>query len=77
MDRAKIPATLTDDESLIGLIEERYGSERWMFIPNTLHLEELYVSADLRDELSVHPLCSVADKPTEMSFSDRRLQLFA
>jgi hypothetical protein len=76
MDRAKIPATLADDEPLIELVKERYGPERWMFIPNTLHLEELYVSADLCDELASHPLCSVADQPTELTFREGRLRLF-
>lgn len=77
MDRAKIPATLADDQSMVELIEKRYGNQRWMFIPNTLHLEELFVSADLHDELSMHPLCQVANDPSELSFQNGRLQLFA
>ena len=72
MERAKIPATIETDEELIRLIEQRYGSERWMFIPNTLHLDELYISEDLRDEVSAHPLCEVDDAPIELCFNDGR-----
>ncbi|MGN6548055.1 MAG: lactate racemase domain-containing protein [Aureliella sp.] len=75
MDRAKIPATLPDDEALIGLVADRYGTERWMFIPNTLHLGELYVSEDLKDELANHPLCRVEEEPIELTFRDGRHQL--
>jgi hypothetical protein len=75
MDRAKIPATLDDDQHLVELLAERFGTHRWMFIPNTLHLERLYVSADLRDQLRHHPLCEVADQPTRLTFRDGRHQL--
>lgn len=76
MDRAKIPATLKDDEAVIATIAERFGCQRWMFIPNTLHLEELYVSEDLRDELANHPICRVEPTPTPLTFVDGRCQLF-
>lgn len=75
MDRAKIPATLENDEALIQLIAERFGTERWMFIPNTLHLGQLYVSADLCSELSRHPLCEVSTVPTDLRFAAGRHQL--
>lgn len=75
MDRAKIPATLPDDESLIRLVADRYGVARWMFIPNTLHLGELYVSEDLREELARHPLCRVEEDPVELTFREGRHQL--
>ncbi len=75
MDRAKIPATLPDDETVIGKIRDRYGDQRWMFIPNTLHLESLYVSEDLRDEIAAHPLCQVDSQPIALTFRDGTLQL--
>ena len=75
MERAKIPATLDNDEELIDAIAKRYGSERWMFIPNTLHLEDLYATPDLRDELASHPACRVDDKPVELTFQNGRHQL--
>jgi hypothetical protein len=75
MDRAKIPATVGDDESLMSMIADRYGDRRWMFIPNTLHLESLYVSEDLREELLQNPKCRVADHPVPLTFRDGRHQL--
>jgi len=73
MDRAKIPATLDTDEVLIQTIAERYGTSRWMLIPNTLHLEELLVSADLCDELAASPRCRVEPKPVPLRFRNGQL----
>lgn len=75
MDRAKIPATLADDETLVRVIAERYGEHRWMFIPNTLHLDQLYVTGDLLHELSRKPGCSVGQHPEELRFGSGRLDL--
>ena len=77
MGRAKIPATLADDQELIEKILSRYGDRRWMFIPNTLHLGQLYASTDLRAELEAHPLCEVAPEPVELTFKAGQHQLFA
>ncbi len=68
MDRAKIPATVSDDETLIRMISDRYGEHRWMLIPNTLHLDTLYVSGDLCDELQRNPVCRVAKETTPLCF---------
>ncbi len=76
MDRAKIPATLPDDEAVVNTIAERFGSERWMFIPNTLHLEKLFVTADLVDELSASAICRIDPQPVDLTFRDGRMQLF-
>jgi hypothetical protein len=75
MMRAKIPPALADDEELLTALAGRYGETRWLFIPNTLHLETLYASADLRDELTAHPLCTVDSEPIELTFSAGRQQL--
>ena len=75
MGRLKIPATLADDAVLIEKVRNRYGERRWMFIPNTLHLEELYVSEDLREEVEDHPLCEIDPEPVELTFSGGRHQL--
>jgi hypothetical protein len=75
MERAKIPATIADDETLIAKMRERFGDRRWMFIPNTLHLDTLYVSEDLVDEISRNPICKVEDKPIELQFATGRQQL--
>ena len=73
MDRAKIPATLATDEVLIQTIAERYGTSRWMLIPNTLHLEELLVSADLCEELAASPRCRIEPKPVPLRFHNGHL----
>lgn len=70
MDRAKIPATLPDDETLIRTVEERFGSGRWMFIPNTLHLGELFVSEDLAAEIAANPVCRITGEPTNLMFEN-------
>lgn len=75
MDRAKIPATLDNDEVLVRTIADRYGVHRWMFIPNTLHLETLYVTADLCEELKEHPRCRVNSQPVPLCFRNGRHQL--
>jgi len=75
MERAKIPATLANDQQLIEKMTERYGTRRWMFIANTLHLDRLYVSEDLREEISAHPLCTVDPELIELTYADGRHQL--
>ena len=75
MERAKIPATVAEDETLVAKIRERYGDRRWMFIPNTLHLETLYVTEDLVDEISRNPICKVERAPVELEFAQGRQQL--
>lgn len=75
MERAKIPATLPTDEALIEKLAERYGRERWMFIDNTLHLETLYVSPDLRGEMEAHPGCTVDAGEVALTFRDGSSQL--
>ena len=76
MQRMAIPCTLKNDEELIDKIRERFGNNRWMFIPNTLHLEKIFVSEDLAKELQGHPRCRVSSTPTPLSFSNGRLSLF-
>jgi|ETNmetMinimDraft_26_1059896.scaffolds.fasta_scaffold49052_1 hypothetical protein len=68
MGRMKIPATLENDEALVETIAGKYGDARWMFIPNTLHLEQLYVSEDMRDEMGGHERCTVDPDPVELAF---------
>jgi len=75
MERAKIPATFTDDEELVDKIRGRFGDERWVFIHDTLHLGEMYVSGDLARELALHPSCSVDPAPVEISYEKGRHRL--
>jgi len=76
MQRMAIPCTLKDDEELIGKISERFGNSRWILIPNTLHLEKIFVSEDLAKELQGHPRCRISSTPTPLSFSNGQLSLF-
>jgi hypothetical protein len=75
MQRCKIPATLKDDETLVRTLVERFGFNRWMFIPNTLHLETLYVSGDLVGELGEHPGCRIESSPINLTFDHGKIQL--
>ena len=75
MGRVKIPATFKDDQELFEMIAGRYGEKGWMVIPNTLHLEALYASEDLREALEAHPLCTVDPEPVALTFEDGRHQL--
>jgi hypothetical protein len=75
MERAKIPATLPDDETVVRLLEERFGGRRWVLVHDTLHLDVLFVSEDLKPELESHPLCEVDPAPVDLSFTDGRHRL--
>jgi hypothetical protein len=75
MARGKIPATLDDDRQVVEKIANRYGTQRWMFIANTLHLDQLYVSEDLCDELARNPICQVEEEPVELTFAGGKHQL--
>jgi hypothetical protein len=75
MQRGKIPITLASDEELVRTIRERFGDARWMFIPNTLHLGQLYVTPDLAAELRQHPRCTVLAESHELRFEKAHLQL--
>ena len=75
MGRAKIPVTFRDDEELFERLAGRYGEDGWLVIPNTLHLETLYASPDLRDELAANPICEIEPEPVELTFSGGRHQL--
>ena len=49
-------------------MSERYGEQRWMFIPNTLHLETLFVSSDLARELADNENCEVRPDTITLDF---------
>jgi hypothetical protein len=75
MGRAKIPPTFRDDEELFQRLADRYGENGWIIIPNTLHLETLYASPDLRETIEANPICNVEPQPVELTFQNSRHQL--
>lgn len=75
MGRAKIPVTFDNDEQLVAMLSERYGTKRWLWIPNTLHLDTLYASDDLAAELAANPHCTVEPGSVELAFNEGRHQL--
>jgi hypothetical protein len=77
MRRMAIPCTLENDEVLVAKLMERYGDKSWMFIPNTLHLDTLFCSEDLAEELKTHPGCRVSSTPEPLTFCEGRLTLFS
>jgi hypothetical protein len=75
MGRVKIPITFDDDEELFIKIAGRFGEQRWLVIPNTLHLETLYASEDLRPALEANPICSIDPESVDLKFENGRHQL--
>jgi hypothetical protein len=75
MGRVKIPVSFRDDEELFGRLAERYGENGWMVIPNTLQLDTLYASMNLRESLSANPICTIEPEPIEVRFAEGRHQL--
>jgi hypothetical protein len=74
MGRVKIPIAFQDDEELFTKIAGRFGGKGWVIIPNTLHLETLYVSEDLRGAIEANPICTIDPEPVELRFSEGRHQ---
>lgn len=68
MRRMAIPCTLPNDQEVIARMRERYSDHRWIFIPNTLHLETLYVSPDLAEELARDSRCKVDPDAIALTF---------
>jgi len=77
MRRMAIPCTLENDREVVEKIRGRFGDRGWMFIPNTLHLETLYCSEDVADELRSHPRCKVSETPVPVEFTQGKLTLFS
>lgn len=66
--KAELPIVLPNDESVCNWLGEQQGESRWMLIPNTLHLGQLYVSTDLAEEIGQAPLCDREMHEIEMVF---------
>lgn len=73
LTRAAVPIVLDNDrEALKTALRSNWGVEperaRIVRIPNTLHLEYLYVSEPLLPEILNQPHIEVLGEPEEMSF---------
>ena len=75
MESVKMPVAFRDDQELFARLAERYGKHGWLVIPNTLHLETLYASPDLRAALEANPICTIDAEPAKLTFSSGRHQL--
>ena len=75
MLRAKIPVTMKDEKELVETISNRFGNKRWMWIPNTLHLETLYASPDLTDEIDAIDSLEILDNEVGLCFNNGRHNL--
>jgi hypothetical protein len=75
MQSVKIPLAFRDDQELFERLADRFGTHGWLVIPNTLHLETLYASPDLRGALEANPICRIDGQPVPVAFSGGRHQL--
>jgi hypothetical protein len=75
MGRIKVPFAFEDDQKLFETMISRYGDHGWLVIPNTLHLETLYATEDLRPALEANRICKIDPDPIELTFQDGRHQL--
>jgi len=75
LERAKVPMVLSDDrEALQTAIRCNWGvppeETRFVRIPNTLHLEHLYVSENLVEEALANSDAEVVSEPEDLRFDD-------
>lgn len=76
--QAGLPMTMPDDRTAIQTVVRTCLAEdparpRLLRIPNTLHLEWLYASEGMLDELAARPGIEIVGEPEEMRFEDGRL----
>lgn len=75
MDRIKMCHVAKDDADALQWCADRSGTDRWLVVPNTLHLGSIYASDALVEELAEHPLCTVEAETAEPEFVDGRMRL--
>lgn len=75
MDRIKMCHVAKDDSAALDWCAERSGTDRWLIAPNTLHLDSMYASEGLVDELQSNANCEVLDESVTPVYSDGKLQL--
>lgn len=75
MDRIRMCHVAADDEDAFRWCRERSGAARWLVVPNTLHLDSIYASEGLVEELAANPKCEVEGNAVEPEFAGGRLRL--
>ena len=75
MDRIKMCHVAADDQDAFRWCADRSGEERWLVVPNTLHLGSIYASEAVADELQQHSKCQVEGGTVEPTFKAGRMEL--
>jgi hypothetical protein len=75
MQRAEIHQIFETDEQLCEALAQLHGTNGWMIIPNTLHLERLLASPDVAAALVGHDRCQQGE-PLDLTFKNGQLQAF-
>lgn len=75
MDRIRMCHVAADDQEAMAWCGERSGTDRWLLVPNTLHLGTMYASESLAEELAANPKCEVASDVVELAFEEGRLRM--
>ena len=75
MDRIRMCHVAADDQDAFDWCRERSGTDRWLVVPNTLHLGSMFASEGLVEELAQHPKCTVEKTAVEPEFVNGRLRL--
>ncbi len=75
MDRIKMCHVARDDRDAFDWCAARSPGNRWLVVPNTLHLGSVYASEGLVEELAAHPRCEVTSKTVEPTFAQGRLKI--
>ena len=75
LERAKIPPVVENDRAAIeAAVRCNWGvaarETRFVRIPNTLHLQSLYVSENLVEEVLQHPGAEIVSEPGDLLFDD-------
>jgi len=73
LQRGKIPKVYKDEETLILGTLAQQGKTRWVFINNTLKLEQFYISEDLIEEIMLNKSCNIQNVSINLEFEDGKL----
>lgn len=75
MDRIRMCHVAADDQDAMAWCADRSGTDRWLVVPNTLHLGTMYASESLAEELAANPKCIVAGEVVKPRFEGGRLSI--